>query len=253
MQPIWKGHISFGLVSVPVSVYSATVERSIPFTLLHGKDNSPIRYKRFCEEEDSEVPKDEIVKGYEFEKGQYVVLTEEDLSQADAKLTKTIDIVNFVKRGELDPMWFDKPYYLEPQKGGEKPYALLRQALEDTGFGGVAKTVLRNREHLGVVLPHENLLVLQLLRFSDEVRGAQKLEVPEDVTVEKKQLELATELINKMAEEFNHTDYVDEYSAKVLEVVRKKAAGKRVAVPKGRKAPAVKDLMDALRKSLKAA
>lgn len=253
MQAIWKGHISFGLVSVPISVYSATIERRIPFTLLHKKDNSPIKYKRFCEEEDTEVSKDDIVRGYQFEKGQYVVLTDEDLDKADAKLTKTIDIVNFVKQDQLDPVWFEKPYYLEPQKGGEKPYALLREALAETGFGGVCKTVLRNREHLGVVLPHDDLLVLQLLRFSDEVRSPQKLEVPENVKLEKKELELAKELINKLAEEFRHEDYVDEYSTKVLEVVRKKAEGKRIVVPKAPKAPPVKDLMDALRKSLKAA
>jgi len=253
MQAIWKGHISFGLVSVPVSVYSATMERRVSFALLHEKDNSPIRYKRFCERENTEVPKEEIVRGFEYEKGEFVILNEDDLAKVDAKLTKTIDIINFVKLDDIDPMWYDRPYYLEPQRGGERPYVLLRQAMEQTGFGGLSKTVLRNREHLGIVTPHGPMLLLQLLRFSDEVRDAGKLDVPDDVKVEKKQLDLAKELINKMAEEFHFEDYVDEYSAKLLEVVRKKAQGKRVRVPKAPKAPPVKDLMDALKKSLKAA
>ncbi|HUW33048.1 MAG TPA: Ku protein, partial [Planctomycetota bacterium] len=159
----------------------------------------------------------------------------------------------FVKLDDIDPMWYDRPYFLEPQRGGEKSYVLLRQAMEQTGFGGLSKTVLRNREHLGIVIPHGPMLLLQLLRFSDEVRDAAKLDVPDDVKIEKKQLDLAKELINKMAEEFRFEDYVDEYSAKLLEVVRKKARGKRVTVPKAPKAPPVKDLMDALKKSLKAA
>jgi len=253
MQAIWKGHISFGLVSVPVSVYSATEENRVSFTLLHEKDNSPIRYKRFCERENVEVRKEEIVRGFEYEKGEFVILTDDDFAKVDAKLTKTIDIVNFVKLEEIDPMWYDRPYYLEPQRGGEKPYVLLRRAMEETGFGGLSKTVLRNREHLAIVIPHGPMLLLQMLRFSDEVRDAGKLDVPDDVKVEKKQLELAKELINKMAEDFRFEDYVDEYSAKLMEVVRKKAQGKRVTVPKAPKAPPVKDLMDALKKSLKAA
>jgi len=253
MQAIWKGHISFGLVSVPVSVYSATVEQRISFNLLHAKDNSPIKYRKFCEEEDVEVPPDEIVRGYQFERNRYVIVTDKDLEKVDVKLTKTIDIVNFVKLDELDPMWLDRPYYLEVQKGGEKPYELLRRALDETGLVGVCKTVLRNREHLGFVAPHHNVLMLELMRFGSEVRSAEKLNDASDVKVEKKQLELAKELIHKMAEKFHFEECVDEYTTKMMEIIRKKAEGRKITVPRAAKVPEVKNLMEALRKSLKAA
>jgi len=253
MQAIWKGHISFGLVSVPVSVYSATMEQRISFKLLHGKDHSPIKYRKVCEQENVEVSQDEIVRGFQFERNRYVVLTDKDLEKVDVKLTKTIDIVNFVKFTDLDPMWLDRPYYLEVQKGGEKPYELLRRALEETGLVGVCKTVLRDREHLGFVAPHGSVLLLELMRFSSEVRGAEKLQDTSGVKVEKKQLELAKELIHKMAEEFRFEEYVDEYTEKVMKIVRKKAEGKKITLPRAPKVPEVKNLMEALRKSLKAA
>jgi len=253
MQAIWKGHISFGLVSVPVSLYSGTEDRRVSFKMLHAKDNSPIRYKKVCEKEDTEVPKGEIVKGYELDDGRFVILTDEDFDKVSPELTKTINIVNFVKVDLLDPVWMDRPYYLEAREGGETPYELLRLALEQTGYVGVCKVVLRNREHLAGLIPRDGMLVLELLRFSDEIRSAGKLSKPSGVKVEKKQLELAKELINRIAEEFHYEQYVDEYSQQLKNMIEQKAKGRKVVAPRKKKAPEVENLMDALQKSLKQA
>src|SRR5256885_9637524 len=169
MRAIWKGNISFALVSIPISLFSATRRNDLLFHYLHKKDMSPVSYKRFCDTEDVEVLWEDITKGYEYEKGQYVEITDEDLEKADVELTKTIQIQEFVQEDEIDPLYFDKPYYLEPQKGGERAYALMRDALAESRKVGVAKVVLKSREHLAAVKSVGDMMTLQTMRFAHEI------------------------------------------------------------------------------------
>src|SRR5215510_9047027 len=165
MRAIWKGHISFALVTIPISLISATKRNELSFHFLHKKDLSEVSYKRFCDAEDVEVQWEDLTRGYEYEKGQYVEITDEDLDRADVELTKTIQVLEFVKEDEIDPIFFDKPYYLEPQKGGERAYALMREALAQSKRVGIARVVLKSREHLAAVKPLGNMLGLNMLRF----------------------------------------------------------------------------------------
>jgi len=253
MQAIWKGHVTFGLVSIPVSLITATSSRRVSFKMLHAKDNSPVSYKKFCEKENREIPKEEIVKGFEIEEDRFVVLNDEDFDKAEPTLTKTINIISFARMDEIDPMWYDRPYYLEPREGGLTPYELLRRTLVETDYVGICKTVLRNREYLCALTPRREIMVLELLHYSDEVRSTDKLEKTTDVKVEGRQLDMAKELVSKMAETFDYKRYKDEYNEKLMDIIRKKAAGKKIVAPKRKKVPEVENLMEALEKSLKAA
>src|SRR5215213_8426119 len=169
MRAIWKGAISFGLVNIPIALYSATRTEALKFRLLRATDLSPVNYKRVAEADGKEVPWEQIVKGYEYEKGKFVVLKDEDFKRADIEATQSVDIQDFVKLDEIDPIFFDKPYYLEPEKRGEKAYALLRDALKKTGKVGIAKVVIKTRQHLASVKPYGNLLVLELMHFAEEL------------------------------------------------------------------------------------
>src|SRR6201982_687642 len=172
MRAIWKGSISFGLVNIPIALYPATRKEELRFHLLRRTDLSPVNYKRVAEKDGKEVPGDDIVKGYEYEKGKYVVLKDEDFQRVDLEATQTVDIQDFVDQEEIDPMFFYKPYYLEPQKGGDKAYALLRDALEETNIMGVAKVVIKTRQYLAGVKPEDGALVLELMHFADELADA---------------------------------------------------------------------------------
>src|ERR671924_1842329 len=195
MRAIWKGNISFALVTIPISLFSATRRNELSFHYLHKKDMSPVSYKRFCDHENVEVPWDEITRGYEYEKGQYVEITDEDLDKADVELTKTIQILEFVQGDEIDPVYFDKPYYLEPQKGGERAYALMRDALAQSKKVGIAKVVLKSREHLAEVKAIGNMMTLQTMRFAHEIVDASDLNLPKSTEVSKKEMDLANTLI----------------------------------------------------------
>ena len=177
-RAIWKGSISFGLVNIPIALYPATRREELKFRLLRKTDLSPVNYKRVAEKDGKEVSWDQIVKGYEYEKGKYVVLQEEDFQRVDLEATQTVDIQDFVDLEEIDPMFFYKPYYLEPQKGGDKAYALLRDALKDTNKVGVAKVVIKTRQYLAGVKPEDGALVLELMHFADELADPEKLHVP---------------------------------------------------------------------------
>src|SRR5437763_2813615 len=194
MRAIWKGSISFALVSIPISVFSATRRNELSFHNLHKKDMSSVSYKRFCDQEDVEVPWEEITRGYEYEKGQYVEITDEDLDKADIELTKTIQIMEFVKEEEIDPVFFDKPYYLEPQKGGERAYALMRDALAQSKRVGIAKVVMKTKEHLAAVKSVGDMITLQTMRFAHEIVDASELNLPK-AEVSKKEMDLANTLI----------------------------------------------------------
>src|SRR4030095_2419113 len=202
MRAIWKGNISFALVSIPISLFSATRRNELSFHYLHKKDMSTVSYKRFGDTENVEVPWDDLTRGYEYEKDQYVEITDEDLDKADVELTKTIQIQEFVREEEIDPVYFDKPYYLEPQKGGERAYALMRDALAQSKKVGIAKVVLKSREHLAAVKSVGNMLTLQTMRFSHEIVDAGALNLPAKAEISKKEMDLANTLIDSMSDKF---------------------------------------------------
>jgi len=252
MRAIWKGNISFALVSIPISLYSATKRNELSFHYLHKKDMSEVSYKRFCDTENVEVPWEEITRGYEYEKGQYVEITDEDLEGADVEFSKTIQISEFVQEEEIDPVYFDKPYYLEPQKGGERAYALMREALSKSKRVGIAKVVIKTREHLAAVKTVGNMMTLQTMRFAHEIVDSGDLNLP-TTEISKKEMDLANTLIDSMSDTFDARKYKDEYHDKVLEVIQNKVAGVAPKAPAAKaKAPGkVVDLMEILKQSLK--
>ena len=252
MRAIWKGNISFALVSIPISLFSATRRNELSFHHLHKKDMSPVSYKRFCDTEDVELAWEEITKGYEYEKGQYVEITDEDLDKADVELTKTIQIVEFVQEEEIDPIYFDKPYYLEPQKGGERAYALMRDALAESKRVGIAKVVLKSREHLAAVKSIGDMMTLQTMRFAHEIVDAGSLTLPKKAEISKKEMDLAHTLIDSMSDKFDPGKYKDDYYDKVLEIIQMKVAGvsPQAPTPKGPAPARVVDLMEILKQSL---
>jgi len=252
MRAIWKGNISFALVSIPISLFSATRRNELSFHYLHKKDMSPVSYKRFCDGENVEVPWEEITRGYEFEKERYVEITDEDLDHADVELTKTIQIQEFVHESEIDPVYFDKPYYLEPQKGGERAYALMRDALAQAKKVGIAKVVLKSREHLAAVKSVGNMMTLQTMRFAHEIVDAGSLNLPKAADTSKKEMDLANMLIDSMSDKFEPSKYKDDYYDKVLEIIQMKVAGVAPQAPaaKGPAPGKVVDLMEILKQSL---
>src|SRR5437764_11832471 len=181
MRAIWKGSISFGLVNIPIALYPATRREELKFRLLRAKDLSPVNYKRVAEKDGKEVPWDDIVKGYEYEKGKYVVLKDEDFQRVDLEATQTVDIQDFVDQQEIDPIFFYKPYYLEPQKGGDKDYVLLQESLKDSNKVGIAKVVIKTRQYLAGVKPEDGVLVLELMHFADDLADSSKLHVPKEL------------------------------------------------------------------------
>jgi DNA end-binding protein Ku len=254
MRAIWKGSISFGLVNIPIAVYPATRKEDLKFRLLRKSDLSPVNYKRVAEKDGKEIPWDQIVKGYEYEKGKYVVLKDEDFEHVDLEATQTVDIQDFVDQEEIDPMFFYKPYYLEPQKGGDKAYALLRDALEDSKKVGIAKVVIKTRQYLAGVKPEDGVLVLELMHFADELLETEKLYVPKKVEVGKREMNMAKSLIDSMSSKWNPQKYRDDYREALMEVIEEKVeAGGKEIEEKPKKAPKptkVIDLVSVLRKSL---
>ena len=254
MRAIWKGSISFGLVNIPIALYPATRKEELRFRLLRCSDLSPVNYKRVAEKDGKEVPWDDIVKGYEYEKGKYVVLKDEDFERVDLEATQTVDIQDFVDQEEIDPMFFYKPYYLEPQKGGDKAYALLRDALEDSKKVGIAKVVIKTRQYLAGVKPEDGVLVLELMHFADELLETEKLYVPKKVEVGKREMNMAKSLIDSMSSKWNPQKYRDDYREALMEVIEEKVeAGGKEIEEKPKKAPKptkVIDLVSVLRKSL---
>ena len=253
-RSIWKGSISFGLVNIPIALYPATRREELKFRLLRKTDLSPVNYKRVAEKDGREVPWDEIVKGYEYEKGKYIVLKDEDFQRVDLEATQTVDIQDFVHQEEIDPMFFYKPYYLEPQKGGDKAYALLRDALKDTNKVGVAKVVIKTRQYLAGVKPEDRALVLELMHFADELADLGKLHLPTKVEVGKREMTMAKSLIDSMSSKWRPEKYKDDYREALMEVIEEKVeAGGKEIEEKPRKAPKptkVIDLVSVLQKSL---
>ena len=253
-RAIWKGSISFGLVNIPIALYPATRREELKFRLLRKSDLSPVNYKRVAEKDGKEIAWDQIVKGYEYEKGKYVVLKDEDFQRVDLEATQTVDIQDFVDQEEIDPMFFYKPYYLEPQKGGDKAYALLRDALKNSGKVGIAKVVIKTRQHLAGVKPEDGALVLELMHFADELADTGKLHVPKKTEVGKREMNMAKSLIDSMSAKWNPEKYKDDYREALMEVIEEKVeAGGKEIEEKPKKAPKptkVIDLVSVLQKSL---
>ena len=253
-RAIWKGSISFGLVNIPIALYPATRREELKFRLLRKSDLSPVNYKRVAEKDGKEVSWDEIVKGYEYEKGKYVVLKDEDFERVDLEATQTVDIQDFVDQEEIDPSFFYKPYYLEPQKGGDKAYALLRDALGESKKVGIAKVVIKTRQYLAGVKPEDSALVLELMHFAEELADPSKLHVPKKVEVGKREMNMATALIDSMSSKWKPEKYRDDYWEALMEVIEEKVeAGGKEIEEKPKKAPKptkVIDLVSVLQKSL---
>jgi len=251
MRALWKGSISFGLVHIPVKLYSASQEKEFKFVMLHKKDLSQIRYARICKVEDKEVPWDEIVKGYEYQPGEYVILTEEDLKNANLEKSKSIEILHFINEDEIDTIYYTKPYFLEPEKNAGNPYTLLLEALKKSKKVGIAKFVLHNREHLAVIKPYGNAIILMELRYEEELRNSKDLNIPVKEKTSAQELSIALKLIDHLTAKFKPSEYTDTYTDEIKEMIEKKAKGKKVH-PKGQevKPSKIHDIMSLLKASL---
>jgi len=252
MRPTWKGSISFGLVYIPIAVYPATREEKLSFRQLRRTDLSPIKYKKVAEADMREVPADQIVKGFEYERGRYVVLSDEDFEKVRIESTHSIEITDFVDLEQVDPKFFFKPYFLEPQKGGEKAYALLHKALSGTGKIGIAKVVISNREHLAAVKPDGLFLILELMHFASEILSAEELNRGPSTALNEKELKMAQALIDSMSVEWEPQKYRDEYRNAVMEMIEQKAKNKKLPAPPvaAPRSTNVVDLVKVLQESL---
>jgi len=251
MRPIWSGTISFGLVSVPVRMFPATKSKELRFHFLDKKDLTPISYEKVRRDDRERVDPEEIVRGFEIEKGRYVPLEDEDLDRLDIELTHSIDIMDFVDLDEIDPVYFRKAYYLLPGEGAEKPYRLLVRALDETGKVGIAKVVIRNKQHLAALRPYEGLLLLETMYYADEVRGPETLDGDlRSSKLQKAEVEMAKSLVENLSEPFKPEKYDDTYRKELLDLIRAKAAGQPPPEPAPEQEGEVVDLLAALRESV---
>ncbi len=253
MRAVWNGTISFGLVSIPISLYPATRRDELKFRLLRKKDLSPVNYKRVAEADGKEVPWEEIVKGYEYEKGKFVVLKDEDFKRVDVEATQTVDIMNFVQIDEVDPLFFYKPYFMEVGKGGDKAYVLLREALENSGKIAISKVVIKTRQHLAAIKPQKHGLMLELMHFPEELIDAGEFKSPAEKSLGKPELRMATQLIESMTTKWTPDMYKDDYREALEKVIEEKVeSGGQIEAPvkRPRKATNVIDLVSVLQRSL---
>src|SRR5436190_3958723 len=251
-RALWKGSITFGLVNIPIELHTAVRDHRPHFRMLHAKDKSPVRFERVCIREGDPVAWEDLVKGYEYEKGRFVVITKEDFQTAAIEKTRTVDILDFVNAGEIDDRFFETPYYLVPAKGGERAYALLRGAIRDSGRIGIAKFILRDAQHLAAVEVIQDAIVLTVMRFADELVDASQFEFPADTANRKPELDMAKALVNGLAAGWDPTKYTDQYRENLMRVIQAKLKGKKVdleAEEEPRQAEVV-DLMERLRRSL---
>lgn len=251
MRALWTGSLSFGLVSIPVKLYPAAQSHGLDFDFLHRKDHEPIRYARICSVDGREVPYADIVRGYEVGKGEYVIVNDEDFKHANARKTKIIDLKSFADESDIDTIYYQKPYFLEPEKGGEKPYALMREALKKSGKVGIATFVLRNREHLAAIRPSGNALILHQLRFSQDMRDTADFDFPVS-HVYAKEMDIALALIEQLSAPFQAEDYKDTYTQEMLRIINQKRRGIRPKLKKAEEPLPTKvaDLMELLKASL---
>jgi DNA end-binding protein Ku len=251
-RAIWSGAITFGLVNVPVRMYSAISEHKLHFHWVHEKDESPIGYQKICKLEEKPVPDDEVVKAFEFEPGEYVFMEDEDFEAARAEGYKTIDITDFVPYEQIDPIYFARTYYLGPQEGGEKVYSLLTRAMEESGLAAVAKFVMRDRQNLGCLRVRDGVITLEQLYFADEIRELDEIK-PSTAKVAKQELAMAQQLIDNFAGDFHPDKYEDTYRDALCEIIKAKRKGKQVHHAPETEEAAPPDLLEALRASIAAA
>jgi len=246
---VWKGHLTFGLVSFPIRLFSAARSETISFNLLHKDDHSRIKQITFCQAEDKPVPRSELVKGYEYEKDHYVVIDEEDIKNVAPKTARVMEILEFVKSDQVDPIYLESSYYVAPDEGGEKPYALLFQALKDSGYYGVAKVAMHNREHIIILRPGAKGILSHTMYFQDEIRQVEEFRTDTSI-VKEKELAMAKMLISSLEADFEPQKYHDEYRLNLQQMIESKIEGKKVvAAPTEHIAPVI-DIMEALKRSL---
>jgi DNA end-binding protein Ku len=253
-RAMWKGAISFGLVSIPVAVYPATEEKSVKFNQLHDEDMGRIRYQRVCEVDGEVVAFEHIVKGYEYEKGRYIVLTDEDFDAVPVESNRLIDIVQFVDAEDIDPIYYKKTYYLVPEESGAKAYTLMRQAMSEDGRVGIAKVSFRDKEHLAALRFKDDVFVLETMFWPDEIRSADFEEVDKAVKMKPRlqEIQMAKTLIDNLTDDFKPQEFKDEYRESLLSIVEAKAEGKEIEAPPEPEPTQVVDLMEALKASVQA-
>jgi DNA end-binding protein Ku len=223
-RSIWKGSIAFGLVNIPVELYSAVRDHRPRFRLLHAKDEAPVRYERVCQSEGKPVAWEDLVKGYEYEKGQFVVLTKDDFKTAALQKTKTVDILDFVDADEIDERYFETPYYLQPGKGADRSYALLREAIRESGRTGIGKIILREAQHLAAIEVIGDAIVLTMMRFADELADLEDFKFPSSEGIRKPELTMARQLVESLSAEWDPSKYTDEYRDNLIRVIKGKLA-----------------------------
>jgi len=251
-RAIWKGSIAFGLVNIPVELHTAVRDSRPHFRMLHAEDKSPIRFERVCAREGKPVAWEDLVKGYEYEKGRFVILTKDDFKAAALEKSRTVDIRNFVKGDEIDDRFFETSYYLTPQKGGERAYALLREAVRETGLVGIATIVLRDAQHLAALEVKGDAMVLTMMRYAEELVDTGELTFPKATNVRKPELQMAKTLVEQFADKWDPGQYTDEYRANLMKIIKAKMKGKTVELHETvePQSAEVVDLMERLRQSL---
>src|SRR5438067_9676387 len=227
-RPLWKGSISFGLVNIPIELHTAVRNHRPKFRMLHAKDKSSVKFERLCVQDGKPVAWEDLVKGYEYSKGHFVVMTKEDFQAAAVEKTRTVDISDFVKAEAIDDRFFETPYYLVPAKGGERAYALLREAIRESGRIGIAKFILRDAQHLAAVEAIEDAIVLSVMRFADELADVSQFALPKNKELRPQELELAKSLVNSLAAEWDPEKYTDQYRENLMRIIQAKLKGKKV-------------------------
>jgi DNA end-binding protein Ku len=250
-RAIWSGTISFGLVSIPVRLYTATESHDVHFHLLHKRDGVRLQNVRWCPKDETAVPWDEVVRGFEYAKGNYVPITDEDLDHLPVKTIHTVDISDFVKLEEVDPIYYDKAYYLAPEETGAKAFVLLRQALEQTGRAAVAKVAIREKESLCLVRPYQDVLAMDTLFYANEIRSTKDIAV-DGIGMSPKEIQMAVSLIENLSDRFDAERYHDEYQAALKKLIDAKVAGAPLPAPPSERGEKIVDLMEALRASVEA-
>lgn len=249
MKALWSGNITFGLVNIPVKLYGAIHRSDISFHLLHKKCSTPINYEKYCPTCNINLKIEDIVRGYEYEKGRFVVLSDEEI-EFPYKDSKNIEILKFVEFKEIDPIYLEKSYYLQPAEGAERAYALLRTVMKKTGRVGVVRFILRERQHIGILRIFSDTLTVQSIFYADEIVQPDFLNIPERIHLDEKEVELAEELLRHYSGKFNINDYRDEYRDELMKIIKSKIAGKEIKISPKKEVERVVNLMDALKKSL---
>ncbi|MFZ5642424.1 MAG: Ku protein [Bacillota bacterium] len=251
MRPLWKGAVSFGLIYVPVKMYSATEKKDVKFNYLHEKCKTPIQYRKYCPHCETEIPHEEVVRGYEYEKGKYIIMQEEEFERLPGEKTRSVEILDFVDLSEIDPIYYDKAYYLAPGEGGQKVYELLRRSMGETNKVAVARVVIRSKEALAVLRTAENVLMMSTMYYPDEVRNPAAIdELGYRVDLHDNEVKMALNLVENLSSHFEPKKYTNRYREALMEAIQAKITGEEIEVPAAPETANVVDLMSALKASI---